>query len=75
MELEDAVTVHPNKYFWALAMSWGLQQTALKHLKELLYWEGCLGKCKANIDNRLRQVRVQEGQDNNSVTESELASS
>ena len=41
MELKDAVTVHPNKYFWALAMSWGLQLTDFEQLGKPLQQEGC----------------------------------
>ena len=85
MELEDAVTAHPDKCLRALAMSWGLQQTALEQLGEPsrqegrrrrpFRQEGRLGKRKADTDNGSRRVRAREGRDNDSVTESESTSS
>ena len=85
MELEDAVTAHPDKCLRALAMSWGLQQTALEQLGEPsrqegrrrrpFRQEGRLGKRKADTDNGSRRVRAREGQDNDSATGSESASS
>ena len=85
MELEDAVTAHPDKCLRALAMSWGLQQTALEQLGEPsrqegrrrrpFRQEGRLGKRKADTDNGSRRVRAREGQDNDSATGSESTSS
>jgi len=85
MELEDAVTAHPDKCLRALAMSWGLQPTDLEQLGEPsrqegrrrrpFRQEGRLGKRKADTDNGSRRVRAREGQDNDSATGSESASS
>ena len=75
MELEDAVTAHPDKCLRALAMSWGLQQTALERLGGLQREVRLRGKRKADTDNGSRRVRVREGQDNDSATGSESTSS
>ena len=68
-ELEDAVTAHPDKCLRALAMSWGLQQTALERLG--LQREVRLrGKRKADTDNGSRRVRAREDQNSSSASES-----
>ena len=64
-------------------MTWGLQYSAFKRLGRLQYnkhlggplqQEGRLEKYKADTDNGSRWVRAREGQDNDSVTGSELTS-
>ena len=83
--IENAVAAYPSKCLRSLAMTWGLQYSALERsggpqkyegrLGGPLRQEGRLGKRKAETDNGSRRVREREDQDNNSTTGSESTSS
>ena len=83
-EIEDAVNAYPSKCLRSLAMTWGLQYSALKRLGRLqhdkrlggpLQQEGRLGKRKADTDNGSRRVKAREGQDSDSASQAESTSS
>jgi len=70
--IENAVTAYPSKCLRSLAMTWGLQYSALERLGRPQRQEG-LGrhhKRKADTDNGSRRVRAREDQDSDSTAES-----
>jgi hypothetical protein len=74
--IENAVAAHPGSCLRALAMTWGLQYSALERKGEPSQArERGLGKRKADTDNGSRRVRAREDRESDSASQAESISS